>query len=125
MVKLIICVTSGRPLIYGFKRGEFIWSEEHKCYIYHGKEFDEVEFNKVADRALRSFSDMLPTVRIISEPAKAPISEIPSDDLRPITIEEATAFLMREAPHLLATDKPEPREMQEITSRRKRVGSTA
>lgn len=122
MAKLIICVTSGKPHIYGFKRLDFIWSETHKCYIFQGKEFEEKEFNAVADRALRNYQDMLPTVRVISEPAKAPEPEIPADDLRPITVEEATLVLQREAPHLLHKEAP---TAPPITSKRKLAGATA
>lgn len=102
MAKLILYVT-GKPLLYGFKRGEFKWSQPHQCYIYQGKVFSESEFNAVADRVLRGFPDMFPSARVVelsaTVPAPAPIATIAQG--REITVEEAEAALQRLAPEML------------------------
>ena len=82
MAKLIIWCP-GRTIVYGFKRREFLWNEEYKCYVFRGRQFDELEFNSVVDKALLDNQDMNPRVKVVSTATKAakplaPISTITS-----------------------------------------------
>lgn len=94
MSKLIIWVP-GKPLLYGYHRSEFKWSEPHQCYIYQGRVFEEKEFNGAADRALKNYADLFPSVKVVefSEPVVAERHEI--------TVAEAEEVLIRYAPHRL------------------------
>ena len=64
MAKLIIFLT-GRPQIYGYKRGDFTWSVDHKCYLWKNRILDEREFNEVADKAIHEHEIDHPSVRIV------------------------------------------------------------
>jgi len=104
-MKLIIWVP-GKPLIHGFVRREFKWSEKHKCYIHGGKEYTPEEFNAVAPQAFSRGEDMHPCAKAIVEaeaapkaaPPPAPVTTISAKE---ITEDDAVAVLMRIAPHRL------------------------
>ncbi len=117
MAKLIIWLT-GRPLVYGFKRRDFIWSEAHKCYLFKGKELDEQEFNEVVEYALTSHPELHPKVKIVEfsktvaveTPPPPPFIPPPAPRLE-ITVEEAEAVMEQLAPDRLkkkAGRKPAP-----------------
>ncbi len=102
MAKLILYV-NGKPLLHGFHRHEFKWSQPLGCYIYEGKTLTESEFNAIADKVLRGYPDMNPSARIVemspTVPAVAPVSTISAS--REITVDEAEAVLKRLAPEML------------------------
>lgn len=87
MSKLIIWVP-GRPIIYSYARGDFKWSEAHKCFIYMGRELDEKEFNAVIDKVMSRNEDKNPSVRVILPDAVTPAAyavpedEVPDDSRR-------------------------------------------
>lgn len=102
MSKLIIYCT-GAPMVNGHRRGEFLWSPKHACYIWKGKEYDEREFNDVVTQAFQQFRKILqPLVKVVefSEPAKPEPTEI--------TVAQAEDVMQRLAPHRLKM-KPGPR----------------
>lgn len=75
MTKLIIWIP-GKPLLNGYKRREFRWSEPHACYIYRGRELGPEEFNAEFDHAFKHNSDLQPRVRVVdSAPTVVPRPE--------------------------------------------------
>jgi hypothetical protein len=98
MAKLIIYVT-GRPLIYGHKRREFVWSEAHKLYLYEGREFTEQEFNAIQDKVLTSNADIYPRVKVSTLSPPEDISDVVLP--RAISANEAEEILLRTAPERL------------------------
>lgn len=114
MSKLIIYV-SGKPNIYGFKRAEFKWSQEHKKFLFLGREIEESEFNALAERALNNYHDMNPRVMFVGAPAAseeslqpAPVATIGTGE---ITLEMAEEVIQRLAPQRLkkkSGPKPNP-----------------
>ena len=54
MSKFIISL-SGRPLVHGYRRREFIWDESRSRYVYKGKVFEEPEFNELVKEALTRY----------------------------------------------------------------------
>lgn len=116
MSRLIIYV-SGKPLLHGHKRREFLWSPTHRCYLYNGKEIDASEFNATYDKAMRNNSDMSPRVMVVpsmevqSEPPtssstsavveKVTVTEPDEPNVAGVTVDEAVAVLERLAPERL------------------------
>ena len=113
MTKLIIWVP-GKPNLHGYRRRDFAWSEQHKCFVHEGKEYTPEEFNAVAEKVFRRSEDMHPCVRALDDGQKAapvrpasvtapaPVATITA---REITEEDAVATLMRLAPHRLKKGK--------------------
>jgi len=103
MSKFIIAV-GGKPLIYGYHRKEFKWSEDHKKFIYLGRLIQEAEFNEHVEKALDRYRDMNPKVILVeSTPAAevkppAPIATISAGE---ITLDMAEEVIMRLAPERL------------------------
>jgi hypothetical protein len=120
-MKLIIWIP-GKPMVHGFKRREYIWSVEHGCHIYLGREFSPEEFNSVVEKAIRNNMDMHPLVKVmpgatadaalraqiskleeqlnahpVPEAPPAPVTTIAQG--REISLEEAEAVVFRLAPH--------------------------
>lgn len=127
MAKLIIYM-GGKPLIYGYKRHEFIWSEKHKCFIFENREFDEKDFNAVIQKAMTMRPNFHPYVKIVEFSETATVAEPPppappaprSDPhaRRAITVEEAVMVLDQLAPDLLKKKsgrKPTPTTSLEVT----------
>lgn len=107
MTKLIIWVP-GKPNLHGYRRRDFAWSEQHKCFVHDGKEYTPEEFNAVAEKVFRRSEDMHPCVRVIEDGQKtAPVKPAPVSTItaREITEEDAVATLMRLAPHRLKKGK--------------------
>jgi hypothetical protein len=98
MAKLIIYVT-GRPLINGYKRREFVWSEEHKLFLYGGKEFTEQEFNAIQDKVLTGNADIYPRVKVSTLSPPEDISDVMLP--RAISAQEAEEVLEHLAPERL------------------------
>jgi len=96
MSKLIIYVP-GKPLVNGYKRRDFLWSVDHSCYIYKGRELDEQEFNAIAEKVMRQNDDMHPLVKVST------FSDAPAGTTAPheFTVGEAEEVLTRLAPHRL------------------------
>lgn len=112
MAKLIIYV-SGKPLVNGYKRREFLWSVEHSCYIYKGRELDEQEFNQIAEKVMRQNDDMHPLIKVSSLTEVGAPSATPGE----ITVSEAEDVLMRLAPHRLkgkTGPRPGNRALEEV-----------
>lgn len=103
MAKLIIFVT-GKPLLYGHHRGDFKWSELHQCYTYLGREFEDTEFNQHVERALKTFCEMNPSVKVVQFCAPREKVEL----VREMTAQEAEDLLRRVAPERLR-GKPGPK----------------
>ncbi len=111
MSKLIIYV-GGKPLINGYSRRDFHWSEAHRCYIWGGKELNDSEFNVAYEQAIKNHADLVPRVRVISltvEPAVVvkletvtavePVATI--SVAREISLDDAIAVVARLAPERL------------------------
>ncbi len=113
MSRLIIYV-SGKPLLHGHKRREFLWSPAHKCYLYGGKEIEAAEFNAIYEKAMRTNADMNPRVLVTNADASAaPIAPVATIAAHEITTEEAEAVLARLAPERLKKKTgPKPRVLE-------------
>lgn len=116
---LIIYVT-GKPLLHGHKRREFLWSESLGLYLYGGKELAAEEFNAAYERCLKNNADMNPRVRVVGgetvsvkDPAE-PLLKIDVAAPRTITLDEAEATMARLAPERLKK-KTGPRAPQMAT----------
>lgn len=107
----LIIYCTGSLVTHGYKRGEFLWSEIHQCYIWQGKEYDETEFNGVIVKALTDYRKYLqPLVKILdATPVAAPITTITAREITPAMAEEV---LLRLAPHRLKA-KPGPKPLQQ------------
>jgi hypothetical protein len=70
MSKFVIYL-SGRPQISGHRRGEFNWSEEHKCFLYHNEVFDESRMNELVPKAFARYRDDNPLVKCVEVSAPA------------------------------------------------------
>ena len=95
MSKLIIYV-KGNPNYEGQKRGDFVWSKEHGCYIWKGKVLTEAELNVECEKAMAHYPKILhPSVKVV---------EFSGDDLTEpaeITVAQAEDVMQRLAPHRL------------------------
>lgn len=105
MSKLIIYVT-GRPLTHGHRMREFHWNEEHRCYLFQAKVFDDSDFNVAYEQAMARHVDMHPRVKLLAaEKApddldeSTPVSTITAS--REISLEEAEEVVRRLAPDRL------------------------
>lgn len=101
---LIIYVT-GKPLLHGHKRREFLWSPEYGLYLYGGRQLAPEEFNAAYERCMKNNADMNPRVRVVSQTVSVPDPEEPLLKIevapRAITLEEAEAVVARLAPERL------------------------
>ncbi len=102
MAKLIIYITC-KPVLHGFKRREFLWSEVHKLYLYGGKEISLAEFNAIYEKAMRTNADMRPLVKVLDvTPEPAPTIQVSQMAVsRSLTLEDAEAVINRLAPERL------------------------
>ena len=110
MAKFIAYVR-GKPLLNGFKRRDFHWNEDFRCYIYQGKIYGEEQFNEIIEIVQRQHYDMNPSFRLVEMTPRAPSApSAPIEDLDaapvPITEEAAIAALQRLAPHRLRKALP-------------------
>jgi len=110
MSKFIIAV-GGRPLIYGYHRQEFKWSEGYRKFIFLGREIDEAEFNEQVEKALERYRDLNPKVILV---ASAPAAEVPPPappvapppvPVATISAEEITLEMAEEVIKRLAPDR--------------------
>lgn len=110
-MKLII-YCGGNPVTHGHKRGEFLWSEIHQCYIWQGREYDESEFNSVVVKAMTDYRKYLqPLVKVLDAVPLAP--PVVTISAREITPEMAVEVLARLAPdRLKAKPGPKPKIQQ-------------
>lgn len=106
MAKLIICC-KGNPAVRGYKLYEMLWNDERRLYVYQGREFDELEFNDVVEKALDRHKEFHPFVKVVSTSGKA-VPQVITVSARQITAEEAEAVLKKLAPERLKK-KPGPR----------------
>jgi hypothetical protein len=119
MCKLIIYIT-GKPLLNGYRRREFVWSEPHACYLYENTEFLPAEFNAKYEKAVRNNADLNPRVRVIEgDEVKAPVIPMaPVSTLstaREISADEAEEVLMRLRPDRLKKKTgPKPEGAMEV-----------
>jgi hypothetical protein len=113
MPKIIIYVP-GKPIVHGYKRREFIWSEPHKCHVYMAREYELSEFNEAFEKAMKNNRDMNPMVRVIELDAAKPapaaaaplapppiINPVATISAHEVTVEEAEEVLLRLAPDRL------------------------
>ncbi len=113
-MKLIIWIP-GKPLLNGYKRREYCWSEPHGCYIYKGRELGPEEFNaEFAECFKRNSSDgsMTPRVRVVDSTPSVIVRPEPVTE-RIITVEQAETVLQEHAPHRLKK-KPGPTPAQAL-----------
>ena len=109
--KLIIWIP-GQFLITGYKRGDFLWDNTYKKYVYKSRLFTEREFNAEAEKIFKQHHRIFPQVHVVeySDEAKADLGPdlAPVATISPaheITAEEAEAVMERLAPWRL---KPQP-----------------
>ncbi len=110
MPKFIITIT-GKPNIHGHKRGEFIWVEERKKFLFLGRVIEAAEFNKLSAIALDRYPEYHPKCELLPEEAAAPVEPVapvvplvPVSTIAPvteITLEMALDVVERQAPALL------------------------
>jgi hypothetical protein len=99
-------------MVTGFKRGDFLWNEDHKCYVYQNKVFSEREFNAVAEKVFKLHYRLLPQVRVVkfSDDAEAPaIAPAPVPQPAPAAVEDfspAAEVTADEAEKVLARERP-------------------
>lgn len=110
MSKLIIYV-KGNKTVEGLRKGDFVWNEEHKCYLWKGRVLDEPELNAEIEKAMNHFPKRLrPLVKVVefseSNAMPAPITTISA--AQEITVADAEAVMERLAPHRLK-QKPGPK----------------
>lgn len=100
MSKLIIWV-SGRPNLDGYKKREFVWNEQHRAFIYEGREFDAAEFNEKFDKAWRNNQDLAPRARVVG--LATPVAPPPAPHIadEAMSVEQAESILNRFAPERL------------------------
>jgi hypothetical protein len=115
MAKIIIFLT-GHPRVNGFKRGEFVWSEDRQCYIYQAKEYDETTFNAAFELFYRRYGQMTAYgIKFVPDNSAPPVtvSELPPDEGVPddTLISSAESVLERLAPHRLKK-KPGPKPVE-------------
>lgn len=106
----IIAYLTGNPSVQGYKRREFLWMPEHKCYVHNGRPFTEKEFNQLVPAICKKHRDLYPQFRMLEEPpaetaAVAPTTaslqiDVPAPAPE-ITVEQAEALLLRLAPEKL------------------------
>lgn len=110
--KLIIYIT-GKPALHGFKRREFLWSPDHGCYLYNGKEVEASEFNAAYDKATKTNSDLKPRVKVVafSENIPSASQAVLTVSIPHVAVEEAgiktESELADEAEEVLARIRPE------------------
>ena len=102
MAKLII-YSKGNVLVNGLVRGEFTWMPEYGTHVFKNKVLDEVEFNEVIERVLRTYTKFFPLVKVVefSKPAAAapePIAETIPEEM---SLSDALDVVGRLAPHRL------------------------
>jgi len=110
MSKLIIYV-SGSFAVNGHKIREFRWSEQHRKFIWEGREVGDVEFNAAFEKAWRTNADLTPRAMVVQfgTPAVAapvvlpvvPPAPVATITAREITADEAEAVLARLRPNRL------------------------
>lgn len=118
MAKFIAYLT-GKPIVHGFRRKDFIWMEQFQAFVLNQNVFTEHEFNKVAER-LHDFRHLEPKIKCVDSERKpidldeaAPVPQPPPkptpEEKRQMTITQALEVLQTHAPHLLKkAPKPAP-----------------
>lgn len=103
-VSLLIYIT-GKPLIHGYKRREFLWSQAHNLYLFQGKEWSPKEFNDAWAAAMRRNEDLRPMVKVLTSDTANTSPPADASGLllgrRPPTLDEALEVVKREAPEKL------------------------
>ncbi len=117
MSALLIIFITGKPTLHGHKRREFLWSPAHSCYLYEGSEIEAAQFNAKYEKAMKTNADLNPRVKVIETASAAPISDVVSGEIPPITIEEkleqAEAVFSRYAPERLKKKSgPKPQAVE-------------
>lgn len=102
----------GQPLVNGFKRLEFEWSQPHGLYLFRGRPLDASELNADCEKVFTSlvYKNMFPCVKIAPESRQDPV-HAPVE----VTLAEAEAVMKRLAPHRLK-GKPGPKEADLVTA---------
>ena len=116
MALQFILYVTGKPRLHGVRKREFMWSNEHGCYVFESRTIDEKEFNLIVPQVLRKYEDMRPAVKIVtpeSELQTAPlisdIPDIPPTAPREITLDEAVAVIQKLAPDRLRNRPGRPK----------------
>jgi len=86
--------------VFGAKRGEFIWTEEFRAFIYQGRTIPPEEFNVVFKHVFRFSRDENPEIRLIEDTAPTPEQKV----------KDAIDVLMELDPQILRSPKgPRPK----------------
>lgn len=115
MAKFLIAF-AGRPLVQGFKIGEFKWDEARRLYVFLGREIEAHEFNAQMTHVYRTAANLPFRVTLVDEvpavAAIAPVATITTATAHEITLEEAEATIQRLAPHRLKKKTGRPNSIQ-------------
>lgn len=57
----------GRPIVFGHRKGQFIWVEQYQAYIYKGTPVRPKEFNEVFKHVFNFCRDESPSVVLIDD----------------------------------------------------------
>lgn len=103
-MKFLIFVR-GQPLVHGYKRLEFVWSQAHKLYLYLGREIEASELDALCDKVFihPTYRTMFPSVHVAPGSVQDP-APVAAD----VTLAKALEVVEELAPHMLKK-KPGPR----------------
>lgn len=95
----------GQPLVNGFKRLEFEWSQPHGLYLFRGRPLEASELNADCEKVFTSlvYKNMFPCVKIAPESRQEP-TVVKAE----ITLDQALEVMHSLAPHMLK-GKPGPK----------------
>lgn len=71
MPKFIFTIP-GRPVVYGARRGDFIYVEAYHAFVYKAKPVGEEQFNDVFKEVFRHYREEEPEVRLVPDPKLTP-----------------------------------------------------
>jgi hypothetical protein len=62
----------GSPVVYGPRRGEFIWNEAYSAFVFNGKPTYPEQFNATFRHVFEAYRDETPSVEFFDDPPLSP-----------------------------------------------------
>jgi hypothetical protein len=98
-------ILPGVPYVYGFRRDEFVWVEEHKAYVFNGKPVYAEKFNEISKYVFDKYRVDEPEVKCLLESPPTP-EELVSDAI--VTLKHFAPELLKPTPGRKPGKKQEP-----------------